>query len=428
MEGCAIPACTCVPLPNRCQDADTTFVIPAAGGTFHGTTSGPSVVDTLPDACDHVDPWGPEVVYALTAPAAADAPGRDLKIETTPKDLVTYVVPAWTTGPSYTCTDAAHAAQCGGGLSPASFTLPADGGAKYYIVLDGKDGYAGPYTLKVSWEPTLCNDGTREDGEQCDPSASPNGCPNGETCSMDCTCPPAYCGNGVIDPGEECDDGPGNGQPGDCCSATCTFEPASTVCRPAVGVCDVAETCTGTSGTCPPDAKLLGDVCRPGLGDCDPQELCNGVNDDCPADVHAPVGTACVDGNPCTEEDSCGGDGTCIPGTLVCDAHADPLLQKNRVQGVLVECDSLKGKTCEAAATLATVGPSFAAADATTPLVTARRANFGHKHSVKLKLKLTNAGKRQLAAKGQLDLQVQVTINARQGKKYALQRLVKLVH
>ena len=67
------------------------------------------------------------------------------------------------------------------------------------------------------------------------------------------------CGNGVTEPGEQCDDG--NLANGDCCSATCLFEAAGTPCRAAAGVCDLAETCTGTSGTCPADGKSTA-VCR----------------------------------------------------------------------------------------------------------------------------------------------------------------------
>ncbi|TMB42282.1 MAG: hypothetical protein E6J55_16435, partial [Deltaproteobacteria bacterium] len=48
---------------------------------------------------------------------------------------------------------------------------------------------------------------------------------NGSTCG---------CGNGIVDPGEQCDGGP-------CCSASCTFLPATTVCRAAAGDCDLAE-------------------------------------------------------------------------------------------------------------------------------------------------------------------------------------------
>ena len=37
---------------------------------------------------------------------------------------------------------------------------------------------------------------------------------------------------------------------GDCCDG-CSYQPATYTCRAVAGVCDVAETCTGSSATCP---------------------------------------------------------------------------------------------------------------------------------------------------------------------------------
>ena len=48
------------------------------------------------------------------------------------------------------------------------------------------------------------------------------------------------CGDGVAGGSEQCDLGANNGQPGFCCSATCQFVSASTVCRAAAGTCDGA--------------------------------------------------------------------------------------------------------------------------------------------------------------------------------------------
>ncbi|XXQ34341.1 Disintegrin domain-containing protein [Plasmodiophora brassicae] len=81
------------------------------------------------------------------------------------------------------------------------------------------------------------------------------------------------CGNGFVDPGEECDPGLGsdtccvrcrvnrpqcacaNSQP---CCKNGQFLAKGSVCRPAKNdECDVAETCTGTSGDCPADAFML---------------------------------------------------------------------------------------------------------------------------------------------------------------------------
>src|SRR5581483_2287784 len=55
-----------------------------------------------------------------------------------------------------------------------------------------------------------------------------------------------FCGNGILDPGEDCDDG--NTRDGDCCSSTCTFEPAGSACDDG-NACTTNETCDG-AGTC----------------------------------------------------------------------------------------------------------------------------------------------------------------------------------
>jgi len=99
--------------------------------------------------------------------------------------------------------------------------------------------------------------------------------------------PTAVCGNGIREGAEACDDG--NTANGDCCSSTCAFETAATVCRAAANACDVAETCTGMSAMCPPDNK-------------------------------APNGTVCSDGNACTQTDTCLA-GTCTGANpVVCSA------------------------------------------------------------------------------------------------------------
>ena len=81
------------------------------------------------------------------------------------------------------------------------------------------------------------------------------------------------CGNGIVEAGEDCDPGTGvvsnccnadtckftNGAVCDptgssCCTQSCTFAPASQVCRPSRDPkCDTAEYCTGNSSTCPTD-------------------------------------------------------------------------------------------------------------------------------------------------------------------------------
>jgi hypothetical protein len=95
-----------------------------------------------------------------------------------------------------------------------------------------------------------------------------------------CYTPAAVCGNGTVEPGEQCDGGP-------CCTAACQFASSGTVCRPAAGECDVEETCTGSSAACP-------------------------------ADGFKQNGTACNDGNLCTENDQCS-NGQCVGTPKNCD-------------------------------------------------------------------------------------------------------------
>ncbi|KAF8507570.1 Metallo-peptidase family M12-domain-containing protein [Hysterangium stoloniferum] len=94
------------------------------------------------------------------------------------------------------------------------------------------------------------------------------------------------CGNGILETGEDCD--PGSGSNSTCCDAAtckfksgavcdfassacctgqCQFAPSTQVCRPAQDAgCDIAETCTGTSATCPWDVtQPNGQSCGSGL-------------------------------------------------------------------------------------------------------------------------------------------------------------------
>src|SRR3989442_2929419 len=114
----------------------------------------------------------------------------------------------------------------------------------------------------------------------------------------------AGCGNGIVEGGEQCDDGANNGTTGDCCNTDCTFVAAGTQCRAAAGVCDVAETCTGSSTPCPADGLAASrPVCRAAVNECDLAETCTGTSVSCPADAVQPAGTACTDdGDVCTAD------------------------------------------------------------------------------------------------------------------------------
>ncbi|KAL4762816.1 ADAM family of metalloprotease ADM-A [Aspergillus foveolatus] len=82
-----------------------------------------------------------------------------------------------------------------------------------------------------------CGNGIVEAGEECDcgDECDGNECCNGSTCR--------FRGDAV------CDSSSGDGG----CCRDCQFLSAGTVCRAAVGECDIEETCPGDSGDCPDD-------------------------------------------------------------------------------------------------------------------------------------------------------------------------------
>jgi cysteine-rich repeat protein len=120
---------------------------------------------------------------------------------------------------------------------------------------------------RFAYTPPVCGDGTVSSPEQCDDGAANGtasscctaGCTfdgtgapcTGGVCDGAGTCVPtgsSNCGNGVVEPGEQCDDGPGNGQPGDCCTAMCLFQAEGTACTEDGDLCTL-DACDG-AGTC----------------------------------------------------------------------------------------------------------------------------------------------------------------------------------
>lgn len=70
------------------------------------------------------------------------------------------------------------------------------------------------------------------------------------------------CGNNIVEFPEQCDGS-------SCCTSSCTFVAANTLCRAALSNCDVDEFCTGTSGDCPADTFIgAGFTCRQIAGKC----------------------------------------------------------------------------------------------------------------------------------------------------------------
>jgi hypothetical protein len=70
--------------------------------------------------------------------------------------------------------------------------------------------------------------------------------------------------------------------------------PAATVCRPAAGACDTAESCDGSGAPCPTDRFAPTTTeCRAAMGPCDVAERCTGMSTDCPNDGFAADSVVC---------------------------------------------------------------------------------------------------------------------------------------
>ncbi len=161
--------------------------------------------------------------------------------------------------------------------------------------------------------------------------------------------PLPLCGNGIDESlgDEQCDQGGANGTSTSCCTATCDFRAGGSTCRVGGGApCDLDETCTGASATCPADDAPgnAGITCRVGSGDlCDPDEVCTGAPGvACPADLITSSATVCRGGSG----DLCDPDETC-PGTA-----GDPC-PPNVVSPSSTVCRPGSGDACDANETCA---------------------------------------------------------------------------
>ncbi len=132
-------------------------------------------------------------------------------------------------------------------------------------------------------------------------------------CTSNSQCATGFCVSGV------CCDTACNGGCGVCNLAghvgTCSAASSGTVCRAQAGACDAAETCNGTSLTCPTDAVApLGSVCRPANGACDVPETCDGTTKACPTDGFAAATTVCrASTGTCDAAETCTGTSAACP-------------------------------------------------------------------------------------------------------------------
>ncbi|KAI2642272.1 zinc metalloprotease mde10 [Xylaria nigripes] len=238
---------------------------------------------------------------------------------------------------------------------------------------------------------TTCTDGTRANNQCCplstttcnaggtfimNPSTGPgisqfSACSVGNICSAmarhsvntEClsdnknvvTISGSQCGNGIVEQGEECDCGGEQGcQNNPCCNPnTCKFT-ANSICDPANEECCTAQCQFATNGT----------VCRASTGTCDPKETCTGTSATCPADAKAPDGQTCgADGSglkcasgQCTSRDlqcqvQLGGLEGSTNGVTACDGSSCTVRCKTPDLGPgacdVIQSNFLDGTPCE---------------------------------------------------------------------------------
>jgi len=101
-----------------------------------------------------------------------------------------------------------------------------------------------------------------------------------------------------------------------------TNRPAGWACGdPSDSACDNPDTCNG-AGACLANLEPAGTECRPAAGVCDVAEYCTGSDPECPADGFQPAGTPCPDGLFCNGEEACDASGVCQPGENPCPGQA----------------------------------------------------------------------------------------------------------
>src|SRR6266545_10804 len=156
---------------------------------------------------------------------------------------------------------------------------------------------------------TLC----RASQGDCDPAENCDGagaCPVDRKASMGAGCPS--------------DNNPCTLDQCDGMSNTCQHPAgnAGTPCRPANAndLCAVADTCNGTSATCPDIKRPANYVCRGATDVCDVAEVCDGVTNACPIEGFKPNSTLC-------RAASCAGGTAILEANCTGSTAACPLVQ-----------------------------------------------------------------------------------------------------
>lgn len=266
---CGSTLCTS---PSECPASTTACAVAAC-------TDGACFVAPVENACESGQVCVPEM-GCVVAPSGADAGrdasddvGRDAEVEVgTDASTCDEGVPCDTGNACETgrtdCSSGS-AACVSAGFRDATFVCRAAASeCDVAETCTGTTASCPDDTLATTGTPCasgFCNAGSCG---SCEPGVA---CPTGNLCEV-----------GIVD----CASG----------SPVCVrdrFRDSGFTCRPSAGMCDVAETCTGSSAGCPADAFASGGVCRAATGTCDVAESCNGSSAACPSEAVRPNGYEC---------------------------------------------------------------------------------------------------------------------------------------
>ena len=198
-----------------------------------------------------------------------------------------------------------------------------------------------------------CSSGYCSDGVCCDKPCGLGNPTDCQACSVatgsskDGTCEAAKSGTKCRSASDTCD----KAETCDGSTMTCpadSFHTSTKVCRGALGPCDEAETCSGSSAACPTDQfKASGSVCRATLGSCDLAEICSGSSALCPQDTFMPGTKECrAASGTCDVAENCSGSSGVCPSdtfkasTTVCRAATGDCDQEEKCTGAAGVCPS----------------------------------------------------------------------------------------
>ncbi len=255
-----------IEVPPQSGTCAQPIAIPAAGGTFTGTTTGSSALASNCGATGS----SPELVYAWTPSDSGVATIATCSATATTYDTVLYVRDGSCAGSELGCND--DTSGCGTTTDLAyphrgsRLTPAVTEGHTYFIVVDGYAGASGDFSLSVSLTPNLCHSPYSECSSVCvDLQTDRNNCgscghycpSNNQWQTYPCsegTC--LACGVGFLD----CDHLASNG---------CEVNSFSDVNN--CGGCGVV--CPGAAGSALCDAKVCA-LCPAGVGNCDGKGAC----------------------------------------------------------------------------------------------------------------------------------------------------------